>query len=222
MPEAGTRGNRRRPSRERIAEVALRLLEREGLEALTMRRLSADAGIPTATLYGYFRDKDELVDALIDVAASASPLPEVGGPWRSQVGQLMRWLREQLARHPDLVKIRLERPILSPQALRLTERGMDILLGAGFARGEAALAYQTLFVFTFASAAFLPRGDPDENERRIRAAYTLLPPEEYPALTASLAEAAAALDGEKQFDYGLERLLDGLEASLHPRRRRAR
>jgi TetR/AcrR family tetracycline transcriptional repressor len=213
---------RARPSRERIAEAALALLEREGLEGLTMRRVAAEAGLPTATLYGYFRDKDELVDAIIDLEASRSPLPEISGPWRAQLRDLMRWLRRGLVRHPDLVKVRLERPILSLGALRFTERGMGVLLEAGFSRAEAARAYQMLFVFTFGSAAFGPHGDPDEHQRRVRATYTLLPPEEYPTLSSSITEAAAAMSGEEQFEYALERMLDGLDASLRPRKGRAR
>jgi TetR/AcrR family tetracycline transcriptional repressor len=216
------RAQNARPSREGIAEVAFALLDREGLDALTMRRLAAEAGIPTATLYGYFRDKDELVDAVIDLAASRSPLPELTGPWRAQLQDLMRWLRRGLVRHPDLVKVRLERPILSRGALRLTEMGMGILLEAGFARAEAARAYQMLFVYTFGSAAFAPHGDPDEHQRQVRATYTLLPPEEYPMLSSSISEAAAAISGEEQFEYALERLLDGLEATLGRRNPRAR
>jgi TetR/AcrR family tetracycline transcriptional repressor len=216
------RAQQPRPSREGIAEVALALLERQRLDALTMRRLAAEAGIPTATLYGYFRDKDELVDAAIDLAASRSPLPELTGPWRTQLGDLMRWLRRELVRHPDLVKVRLERPILSRGALRFTERVMGILLEAGFPRAEAARAYQLLFVFTFGSAAFGPHGDPDEHQRQVRATYTLLPPEEYPVLSSSMSELAAAMSGEEQFEYALEQLLDGLEASIRRRKPRAR
>lgn len=186
-----------------------------------MRRLAVEAGIPTATLYGYFRDKDELVDAVIDLAARRSPLPEVTGDWRAQLGELMRWLRRGLARHPDLVKVRLERPILTQGALRLTEIGMGILLEAGFPRPEAARAYQLLFVFTFGSAAFGPHSDPKEHERMVRATYTLLPPEDYPVLSSSIPEAAAAMAGEEQFEFGLERLLDGLETSLHRHQTRA-
>jgi AcrR family transcriptional regulator len=213
---------RARPSRERIAEAALALLDREGLEGLTMRRVAAEAGLPTATLYGYFRDKDELVDAIIDLAASRSPLPEISGPWRAQLRDLMRWLRRGLVRYPDLVTVRLERPILSLGALRLTERGVGVLLEAGFSRAEAARAYQMLFVFTFGSAAFGPHGDPDEHQRRVRATYTLLPPEGYPVLSSSIPEAAAAMSGDEQFEYALERMLDGLEASLRRHKRRAR
>jgi TetR/AcrR family transcriptional regulator, tetracycline repressor protein len=213
---------RPRPSRERIAEAALALLDREGLEGLTMRRVAAEAGLPTATIYGYFRDKDELVDAVIDLGASRSPLPETSGPWHAQLRDLMRWLRRGLVRHPDLVKVRLERPILSLGALRLTERGVGVLLEAGFSRAEAARAYQMLFVFTFGSAAFGPHGDPDEHQRKVRATYTLLPPEEYPVLSSSIAEAAAAMSGEEQFEYALERLLDGLESSLRRHQGRAR
>jgi len=221
---AGARQARREggPSREAIAEAALAVLDQDGLEALSMRRLASEAGIPTATLYSSSRDKDGLVDAVIDLAARRAPLPEVRGSWRDQLQELMHWLRRGLVRHPDLVKVRLERPILSPGALRLTERGVGVLLEAGFSRAEATRAYQMLFVFTFGSAAFGPHGDPDEHQRRVRANYTLLPPEEFPVLSSSIPEAAAALAGEEQFMYALDRMLDGLEASLRRRQGRAR
>ena len=181
-----------------------------------MRRVATEVGIPTTTLYGYFRDKDELIDAVIDLAASRSSVPELTGPWRAQLRDLMKWLRSGLLRHPALVKVRLERPILSPGALKVTERGMSILLEAGFDRADAARAYQMLFVFTFGSAAFGPHSDPDEHQRRVRATYTLLPPEEYPILSSSIPEAAAVMAGEEQFEWALERMLDGLEASFSP------
>ena len=208
------RRGRDRPTREAIVEAAFALIEREGLDAFSMRRLAAAVDLPTTTLYGYFADKDEIVDAVIDAEATRSPLPELTGPWRRQLGDLMRWLREGVARHPDLVKVRLARPILSPGALRLTEAGMQVLLAAGFSRAEAAEAYRALFVFSFGWGALHPRQHSEDDTRRTLAALTLLPPEEYPALSSSIQEAAAATGGDEPFEYGLEPLLDGLEASL--------
>jgi AcrR family transcriptional regulator len=201
-------------SRERIIAAALELLEREGLEGLSMRRLAERIGVTPMALYRYFHDKDELLDAVIDAEVSQAPLARLQGDWRRQLADLMRWLRDELMRHPEAVKLRLSRPIQSPGALRLTEAGMQILLKAGFARADAAYAYRTLFVFTFGSVAFGAHADPDQARRQTIAALTLLSPEEYPALASSIDEAAAAMTGDGPFEYGLSCLLNGLQDKL--------
>ena len=217
--ERATPTRRPRASREEVVVAALDLLEREGLDALSIRRLAADVGLPPATLYGYFRDKDDLVDAVIDAGMERISTPRLSGPWRRRLRDLVRWLRGELLRRPYLIAARRERPLLSPGALRSTEVGMQILLDAGFSRAEAARAWRSLWELTFGNAAFGGRDGSEADARRTQAALLLLPPDEYPALSSSVAEAASAMVGEDQFEYALARLLDGLEGSLAKRRR---
>lgn len=179
-----------------------------------MRRLARALNVTPMALYSYFRDKDELLDAIIDASVNRLSIPEAGGDWREHLTAVMRWLRAELLRHPEIVKLRLARPMLSPGALRLTEAGMAILLSAGLPPAEAAYAYRVLFEFTFGSVAFGPNPGSDEDRRRTQAALTLLPPEEYPALSKTMTEAAAAMAGDEHFDYGLDCLLTGLESRL--------
>ena len=91
---------------------------------------------------------------------------------------------------------------------------MRILLDAGFSRKEAARAYRVLFTYTFGFASFSPPEASAEHRRLSQAALAALPPEQYPALSSAAAEAAASMGDEAVFDYGLDRLLDGLEAGL--------
>ena len=208
-------GERRAPlSRELIARVALALADREGFERLSMRRLARELGIGTMTLYGYFRDKEDLVDAAVDAASREQPVALSGGTWREQLDSLMRGVRSVLGAHPSGLRARLRQPLLSREALRVTEAAMQILLGAGFSRDEAARAYRVLFVYTFGFAAFSSPDDPEETRRQTRAAYAALPSNEYPELSRSIDEAAEAMAGDAQFEYGLERILDGLEVAL--------
>jgi len=208
-------GERREPlSRELIARTALALADREGFERVTMRRLARELGVGTMTLYGYFRDKEELVDAAIDAASREQSVALSAESWRERVGSLMRGLRSVLEAHPSGMRARLGRPLLGPEALRVTEAAMQVLLGAGFSREEAARAYRALFVYTFGFAAFSSPDDPEETRRRTRAALAGLPSSEYPELTRSIDEAAEAMAGDAQFEYGLERILDGLEVAL--------
>ena len=210
---------RRGLSRERIAAAALELVDREGIDALTMRRLGRELGVGAMTLYGYFADKEELVAAVLDRASADGPAIPVEGPWRERLRALMFGIRETLVRHPSGVELRLRRPILSRGALRVTETGLQILDEAGFPPAEAARAYRTLFVYVFGFASFNPRGSGEEVKRETLAVLRALDPEAYPRLSGAAVEAVETMAGEdEQFAYGLDRLLDGLEASLGARR----
>lgn len=200
-------------SREVIARAALSHVDAHGLEGLSMRRLARELSVGTMTLYGYFRGKDELLDAVVDVAMQDVDLPAPQGSWREQARELVLASRRNLLRHPALLAIRLRRPILRPEALKTTERGMRALTEAGFTPAEAAHAFRILFVYTFGSVAFdaaTPADVADESARALAA----LPHDEYPALRAAADELPATMSGDEQFDYGLEHILDGLEARL--------
>jgi AcrR family transcriptional regulator len=201
-------------TRERVAEAALELVDRDGLDGLSMRRLADALGVGTMTLYGYFRSKRELLDAVVDAAVSDRPLPRPGGPWREQLRELLLAARRNLVRHPGLVEIRVRQPVLQPEALRFSEAGLRILRGAGFDTREATLSFRLVFSYIFGFAAFSPAEAVEEDRAAAAAAIRALPPDEYPELAAASGEAAAAMGGEEAFEYGLDRILDGLEARL--------
>jgi AcrR family transcriptional regulator len=201
-------------SRERIVRTALEILDRDGIDELSMRRLAEALGVGTMTLYGYFRTKGELLDAVADSAAGEEPLPPRRGSWRTQLRALMQKVRRNAVRHPNLAALRMDRPLLSPGVLRVAERGYEILQDAGFDDVEAARGYRLLFTYTFGSALFSGREPSEQLKREARAALVQLPPEEYPVLTAATDAAVEAMAGDAQFDFGLERLLDGLELLL--------
>lgn len=180
-----------------------------------MRRLASELGVGTMSLYRHFRNKQELLDAVVDAAAAEVPAaPGASGPWKEELGDLMREVRAALARHPIGIWLRLDAPLLSPGALRVTETGMQILEGAGFDRAVAARAYRALFLYTFGFAAFNSPRAPDEVMRQARGALSALPPDRYPALSSAATEAAATMAGDDQFEFGLGRILAGLEATL--------
>jgi AcrR family transcriptional regulator len=179
-----------------------------------MRRLAEELGIGTMTLYGYFRDKDELLDAVVDAASARIQIPSRRGTWKGQIRGLMDQIRSTLTEHPIGVLLRLKRPMWSPGALRVSEAGVRILREAGFSRAEAARAYRSLFSYTFGFAAFTPREVSADVRHQAIAALAALPQDQYPALTDASSELADAVGGEAQFHHGLDLLLDGLEAKL--------
>jgi AcrR family transcriptional regulator len=213
----GTTATRRRRgglSRRQIARAALEIVDSEGLDGLTMQRVAEAVGAGTMTLYGYVRSKDELLDAVVDAAVEDAEPPTGEGSWRERLGELARVAHHMLTRHPALVQVRMAQPVLRPESLRFGEAAMGILDDAGFESREAAQAFRLLFTYVFGFAGLSPEQTAERARREAAAAIAMLPPEQYPNLSRAAAEASAAMAGEEQFEYGLERILDGLEAQL--------
>jgi AcrR family transcriptional regulator len=195
-------------SRERILEVALEVAEKEGIDALSMRRLAQELDVWPMSVYRYFQDKDALLDAM--AAGRLEQLPELpaGGGWREQMHALLGAVAERLEASPGLAA-RLPRAFLTEGALRLPEAGVGILLDAGFEPHDAASAWRALWSYTFGFATFRP-----DSPRVVKAAIAGLHEDEHPALASAGDALAEALASDDEFVTGLERLLDGLEARV--------
>jgi AcrR family transcriptional regulator len=205
---------RARLDRDAVARTALELADREGLAALSMRRLADALGVGTMTLYGYFRTKEDLLDAVIDAGYADFEPPPPSSSFRDAARELIFAARAVLQRHPALVEIRGAQPTVRQRAYRITEAAVGALMDAGFTPDEAARAFRVLFDYVFGYALVNPHAPSDELRREAHASLVALPPEEFPALTSMAAEMAEAVGGGDQFEYGLERILDGLEARL--------
>ncbi len=214
-PSTGNRsGTRATRTRDEVAAAALELVDEEGLDRLSMRRLAQRLGVGTMTLYGYFRSKEELLHALVDVAAAGAPPPPDEGDWQDRLRTIAwRWHRG-LERHPALVEVRLRRPILAPAALRGTEAGLQALVDAGFDTAAAARGFRTLFLYVFGYATFSAGQAGEPARAELDAAISALPAGEYPIVSRSAAELAVTLGGDEQFADGLELLLAGLASRL--------
>ena len=199
--------------REDIARAALEIIDRDGVEALSMRRVASELGVGTMTLYGHVDGKDDLLDAAVD-AASAPVELELAGPWRDRLRTLIRTARGALELHPALVHIRLTRPVVRPEALRFGEAGMGILRSAGLAPDDAARAFRLLFTYMFGYAALSPGHAVEAARRRTDVAVAALPPEHFPHLRDARDAFVDAVAGDETFDYGLEVILDGIEARV--------
>lgn len=200
--------------------AGLRLLNRDGLDAFSMRRLARELGVGTMTIYGHFRSKDELLDAIVDSGSQLIVTSIAAGladdSWQDQLRRLMIAIRASLIVNPAIVELRYKRPILSPVALDLTEIGIRILRDAGFGKREAATLYRMLFIYTFGYSAFGPGPGSAIDRERALGALRGLSPDRYPALVGLTDEAAEAMGDEGLFELGLDAILDGLEERLSP------
>ncbi len=201
-------------TRERIIEAALGLLDRDGLDALSMRRLGQELGVGTMTLYGYFRSKDELLDAVVDAGARRMAPVQAAGSWRTKLRELLLSLRRSLAEHPGVVELRFRRPIVGPGALEVTEAAMQALRDAGFGSRDAARIYRILFIYTFGFSAFGPGNRSAVESDDTATAIAALPVDRYPALSEAAEQAADAMADPALFEFGLDLLLDSVERSV--------
>ena len=181
-----------------------------------MRRLAQELGAGTMTLYGYFADKDDLLDAVVESAAAAYAIEPATGDWRQRLRDVARQLRDGLSAHPSLVQLRLRRPILSPGAMRGTEMAMEALLEAGLDPREAASAFRVIFLYAFGFTAFSAPDLTPELRRGARAAAAELPEADFPIVTAAIEEMVSTLGGEEEFERGLELILDGIADRAQP------
>ncbi len=136
---AGRRGRDAAPDRERVVRTAIAVADAEGLGGLSMRRLSAELGIPTMSVYRYVVDKEELVLLMMDAAMAEHPPPPLDPAtdgWRACVEALARLQWSMYRRHNWLAQaISFTRPLLAPHAMAHTEWTMRALDGHGLDPG---------------------------------------------------------------------------------------
>ncbi|MFJ2804596.1 TetR/AcrR family transcriptional regulator [Kitasatospora sp. NPDC087271] len=213
-------------SRERIVAAALRLIDAEGLAALSTRRLATELSVSGPSLYNHVATKDELLDAVVDsvigevdlsMFGTPDGLPDGtpdGAPDRSPGGRPTPWpdalrdwarsYRAALAAHPNIVPVLAQGPGRRPNALRLADAVFGHLVEAGWPRGQATRIGALMRYFVTGSAlASFAAGFPADAE-----VYDAV---DYPHLGEAhrLAGHRGTVD-EGAFETGLEALLDGL------------
>jgi AcrR family transcriptional regulator len=194
---------------ERIVAAAREIAREDGIDAVSMRRLAEELDVWPMSVYRYFRDKDELLDAIVGSAAADVEAPDASLPWRDQLRDLATAIHEAL--EPGDLAGRLPQAALSPGVLALSETGLSILSEAGFTAEDAARAWQ--LILGYASSR-----PPSAPARAARSALAGLDPDGYPALAAAAEPFANALGDEPEaFAYGLARLLDGVATSARVR-----
>ncbi|QKW32964.1 TetR/AcrR family transcriptional regulator [Actinomadura sp. NAK00032] len=219
-PERARRG---RPalSRAQIVDAALGLLDAEGLDGLSMRRLGTRLNSGATSVYWHVANKDELLELALDQVMAEVEVPAAGGDWRASATAYARSLRAMIHRHPWTVTLFGGRPMIGPNATRV----MDEVLGAFGAAGftgfglEYALSAVVDYVIGAAgSEASWQRGQAGTSSAdwvRGLGPYLAELDAERPALASHIREIWLKETGdvlEGRFAFGLACVLDGLEA----------
>ncbi|KRE61011.1 TetR/AcrR family transcriptional regulator C-terminal domain-containing protein [Nostocoides sp. Soil756] len=203
-------------SKERVVTEAIRLADREGVEGLSMRRLADALGAGAMSLYHYVANKEQLLDAMIDVVFAEIELPREGAEWQSAMRQRSESARQVLARHPWAVGLMESRTTPGLAHLRHREAVTACLRRAGFSVVMATHANWLLdvYVYGFAlQAASLPFDTADEFSGITEDVFLpQLPADEFPYLNESAAGlVAAGYDPTEEFMFGLDLVLAALE-----------
>jgi AcrR family transcriptional regulator len=177
-------------------EAALRSLRAGGFEQLTIRSLAAELGVAPMSLYRYIRDKDDLLDEVVEeLLLQSQPLPPPTGSWQSRLAAAAEALRELLVREPAALYVFLRHPVVSPTAIRRMEKMLGVLREAGFGSASAKAAYAAIHTYTMGFAALeASRAGWNPEDGTNRTALEL-----------------AAFATPKQFASGLRYLLAGIE-----------
>jgi len=210
---AGTGDVERRPlSRERVLRAAVQLADREGIEALSMRRLAAELGYEVMSLYHHVASKGDVLDGMVELVAAEVDLPDPATPWREALRQTVLDLHAVLARHPWAVSIWFSRMTGSVR-MRLMEAQLAALAGSGIDPGLAHVGYHALLNhvlgFALQERSFVIEGDPQVLAEQYLAG---LSPTEFPHLIAHVRahlEEAAPTD---DFGFVIDLILDRLAA----------
>ncbi|MFI6154663.1 TetR/AcrR family transcriptional regulator C-terminal domain-containing protein [Kitasatospora sp. NPDC051170] len=214
-------------TRDALAQAALRVLERDGLAGLSMRKVAAEVGVKAASLYWHVRNKEELLDLLNDaILAKADPPPREGG-WREQLAEYCHRYRRLLLDNRDAAKVISGRLVPGPSMFDLMEDKLDRLRSAGFSDSDTAMA--TYLMSSFVQGFVLQEQSPLsaaeaggasrlEVVTSVADRFRALPPETYPNLV-DLADELTTPNMDVRFEFCVQRVLDGLATLLPPERR---
>ena len=218
---SGSTGNRVPLTRQRVLATALQLVDAEGLDALTRRRLARELGRDVMTLYRYAPDQAALLDGIVELVLDELELPEEGQDWQTQLRRSAHNFRRLALAHPHVVNLLLTRPVATafglrpPATLRPVEHFLELLTTAGSPAADALRIHRAYVGFLYGHLLAELQDtivNPDETDDLLRLGLHQLPPRQFPILR-SLASDLADYHGERELDHGLDMLVAGITAT---------
>jgi AcrR family transcriptional regulator len=200
-------------TRERVLAAALRMADRGGLPALSMRSLAQALRVEAMSLYNHVSNKEDLLDGLVELVVSELELPAPGRDWRATMRRRALSAHAVLMRHPWATMLLVSRMNVGPNMLRYVDATIGCLRAAGFSYPMADHAWNTLdaFVYGFTLQRLNFPLEPAEYASAAAQFLPMIPAEQYPHLRGMSEEIIAGRhDGIQQLELGLDLLLDGL------------
>jgi AcrR family transcriptional regulator len=218
MPSARSSTEPREPlSRDRVLRAGVAFADQYGVSLLSMRKLGDALGVEAMSLYNHVTNKDELLDGMVDLVFGEIALPPGGAGWKTAMRDRAISARRALARHPWAITLMSTRTSPGPATLRHHNAVIGCLRSGGFSVVMTAHAFSAVdcYIYGFAlQEATLPIGDTEEETAQVaRTMMKQVAAEQYPHLTEFTLEhiLEPGYDYGKEFEFGLDLVLDGLE-----------
>lgn len=213
-------------TRERVIEAALRVMDREGLEAVSMRRVAREVGVEAMSLYHHVEDKEDLLDGICERVMAEFDFPEQVDDWAENCRRGARAWRRLLQAHPGVMRLFAEQrgPVRSIDSMRPMDYALSLLRSAGLSDRDTAQAFHAfggyIQGFVMMELGSIVGGSDDETVEA-RAALASALPDDFATLRA-VSPYFAECDADEQFEFGLDLLIRGLETKgrREPARRR--
>lgn len=211
-----------RLTRRQVVEAAIGLVDREGLGALSIRKLAGELQVPPMTLYGVIDNKEHLEDLLIDHILAGVALDLRAGGWQARLSEIARRVRDVMRAHPEVTPLMAGRGSLGPCFLDVVDAMVGTLQEAGFDADSAATGAMAVLGYTIGyhlqptavpPGAPVPRPDAPVDRAPLRAFLASLPPDRFPHI-ATAHEHLWPQGDDVVFEHGLTALVAGL-GDLH-------
>ncbi|MFL5298109.1 MAG: TetR/AcrR family transcriptional regulator [Phenylobacterium sp.] len=227
----GRRGPKPSRSVDEVVAAAIAIADAEGLAALSIRRVAEALGLSPMSLYTYVPSKAELVDLMLDRVAAEVAQPDAAD-WRGQLEQLARGRWAMAQRHPWLIQVGMHRPPLGPHVLAAAEQALRAIDGLGLSEWEMDMLTSAIgdYVRGAIRAAIDARevvrqsGMTDEQWWALNQPLLKekVDPDRFPTIirvgAAYQAGEISPPDPERNFEFGLQRMLDGVAAFIEKRK----
>jgi AcrR family transcriptional regulator len=215
VPAAGKTKSRRAPlTRDRVLRTAVAVADRDGIDAVTMRRLGQELGVEAMSLYHHVANRDAILDGMVDAVFAEIELPSPGTNWRDAISSRTESVREALLRHRWAIGLMDSRANAGDATLRHHDAVIATLRAGGFTVAGAAHAFSVIdsYVYGFVlQEVALPFQTPEELEE-VAGAMLERMAGDYPHLAELATEHAMqpGYDYADEFGIGLDLVLDGL------------
>jgi AcrR family transcriptional regulator len=218
MPRVSPRTQPAKPplTRESVLDAGLRVLRERGIERVTMRAVAAELETGAASLYVYVSNRRDLLNQMFDLICGEIELgdPPDSGRWREQVEELMGGVMRLYERYPGSARIPLGNIPRGPNAVRIAERLLSLLLAGGVDERSAAWFLDAVFLFVnatgYEATVYAEEGlDLGDIVDEIRDGFASLDADRFPHFTA-LASPLTSGSSDERFRFGLRLMLEGL------------
>jgi len=215
-------------SRAAIVERALTVMDTEGSDAITIRRIAQEFGVTPMALYWHVANKDELLAAMGDALLADVRPPEVTGPWSVQLRAVVETLIENIAQHPAAAELVFPRILVTEPGLEITEFTLALLEDAGFSPQQAAdlarMGLQTAMMLVTQLPGSENQAARDERDALLaekRANIERLPADRYPHIREAAEPLTNCDDVPAYYSFGVDLYIEGALALMRKVKRGA-